>query len=127
MTFDELEVGKEYMRLMGDNEGRVRIIGKAVREVVYEWLTGPDAERGAPFDVGLASWPYGDWRPYTPPPEPVVRYVFARRMSGMATPCAGIFQVEANAETDIYRVGPVIRVELPICPDMLARVRDGAK
>ena len=120
MAFDELEVGKEYCKIGTTMASRV--IAKNATQVVFQGLTSRL--------FWTEQWSAGDavnWRPYTPPPEPVVRYVFARRMSGMDTPCAGIFQVEANAEADIYRIGPVVRVELPTDPDMLARVRDGAK
>jgi hypothetical protein len=34
---------------------------------------------------------------------------------------------EAAANNDKDRIGPVIKVSLPVDPDMLARVRDGAK
>ena len=125
MTFDELRVGKEYI----DHADRVVVVlAKARAEMVVEHRSGEYFDGGQPFITYSPISPdLSHWRLYTPPPEPVVRYVFARLMSGMDTPCAGIFQAEANAEADIYRVGPVVPVTLPVDPDMLARVRDGAK
>jgi hypothetical protein len=124
MTFDELEVGKEYVAC---NSVR-RVIGKAANEVATEAVTGALAGCGEPFLTYQRRYDFSDWRPYVPPPAPVVRYVFARIAPNYCgEPYCGVFRTEHEATGDSHRIGPVISVELPIDPNMLARVRDGAK
>ena len=119
MTFDELEVGKEYNRPCGDI---VRVVDKAPGEVAFRIL---DVGLSEPFGFHPSSVNFSDWRPYTPPPEPVVRYAYARQYGALTGSYQG--DDEGDALRDPKRVGPVIKVELPVRPDMLARVRDGAK
>ena len=125
MTFDELEVGKEYI----DHADRVVVVlAKARAEMVAEHRSGKYFDGGQPFITYSPINPdLFHWRPYTPPPEPVVRYVYARYYSHWAG--SGSYQGndEEDALRDPQRIGPVIRVELPVDPDMLARVRGGAK
>ena len=121
MTFDELEVGKAYL----DQRNRVRlIVAKQGNEAVTR-IDSPDFA-DAPFvvvDRNSSSVPI--WRPYTPPPEPQVVYVYpvcGPNFLSWVSESSG-----DRAEQDAIRIGPVIKVDLPIDPEMLARVRGGAK
>ena len=119
MTFDELEIGKEYE---AGRYGVVRLVDKGGDEAVIRRLNKGNPSQ--PFHI-VSPEDASDWRPYVPPPEPVVRYAYARQYGALTGSYQG--DDEGDALRDPKRVGPVIKVELPVRPDMLARVRDGAK
>ena len=120
MTFDELEVGKEYE---AGRYGVVRLVDKGGDEAVIRRLNKGNSQ---PFHI-VSPEDAADWRPYTPPPAPVVRYAYARLYPNDTAGSANASSDEGHATNDPRRIGPVIKIELPVCPDMLARVRDGAK
>ena len=124
MTFDELEVGKEYAN--GFNTV-LRVLDRTSDAISLRFMTGICATGNPYITVTRNNQNVEAWRLYVPPPEPVVRYAYARLYTNDTVGSANASSDEGHATNDPRRIGPVVRIELPVCPDMLARVRDGAK